>query len=512
MPGTTRIHLHCLCWNEVRLLPHFFRCYDRWVDEYHVWDNGSIDGSLALLQDHPKVRLHRYEIDGDSVVDSERRMFDRIWQDSRGLADWVILVNIDEHLHHPDLVGHLEACAAEGVTALRAIGYEMLADAVPPADDPTPLFERITQGVRSSGLDRLCIFSPSALTATRFSPGQHHAWPEGHVVWPLSPEVLLLRFRLLGDDYLIERTQELAGGLRPGDLEHGWAEHLQWTPEQLLQHSAELRARILTVPGLGELADLAPQAWRGDEKIVDESGLLDVEWYLSTYADVLARQMDPLTHFCFHGWQEGRQPNPYFDTQWYARTYADEIAEGQNPLVHYIRRGERENAWPSPHFDPEWYRDRHALPEDESPLRHYLLRRFEGEVSPVPNFDPAEYLAEHPNLAGQSQDLYLHALRPAEAAAPAGNAAAPPDLATVLALAGGDLGAGVWPATVSWPDLSAVLRRFLPWLPFDEAWYLETYPDVAEAVAAGQLVSAHAHFIEHGFFENRHPTRPSGLP
>ena len=43
---------------------------------------------------------------------------------------------------------------------------------------------------------------------------------------------------------------------------------------------------------------------------------------------------------------------------------------------------------------------------------------------------------------------------------------------------------------------------------FDEAWYLTTYPDVAETVRSGSVKSGYDHFIEHGFKEGRVPIKP----
>jgi len=45
-------------------------------------------------------------------------------------------------------------------------------------------------------------------------------------------------------------------------------------------------------------------------------------------------------------------------------------------------------------------------------------------------------------------------------------------------------------------------------IPFDEAFYGSTYPDVADAVRRGQIPSLHHHFCSTGFFEGRKP----GLP
>jgi hypothetical protein len=43
-------------------------------------------------------------------------------------------------------------------------------------------------------------------------------------------------------------------------------------------------------------------------------------------------------------------------------------------------------------------------------------------------------------------------------------------------------------------------------LPFDEAWYLQTYPDIASAVAAGAFGSGYQHYVHHGRLEGRYPS------
>jgi len=46
------------------------------------------------------------------------------------------------------------------------------------------------------------------------------------------------------------------------------------------------------------------------------------------------------------------------------------------------------------------------------------------------------------------------------------------------------------------------LPRFIQ---VDEDWYLQTYPDVAEAISGGNIASAQEHFIMAGFREGRSP-------
>jgi hypothetical protein len=50
-----------------------------------------------------------------------------------------------------------------------------------------------------------------------------------------------------------------------------------------------------------------------------------------------------------------------------------------------------------------------------------------------------------------------------------------------------------------------VLRTLLRAVPVDEQWYCETYPDVAQAIAAGDYRNARHHFVADGYFEGRWP-------
>ncbi len=491
------IHLHCVLDPDAPPLAPFLARYDDWVDRYHFWDAGANSARLAEVHSHrgsevrpvptgpgsstgtPQTRApdDTHGAPGSPGRDARpwspealRDWLDQCWKQSRSQADWVLLVRPDEHLHHPDLRTYLASCTRQGITALRALGYELLLPSALRAD--AYLHTQVTQGVRDARLDRLCVLDPNAIAETRYSVDLAHAWPEGHVVQPDSAQVLLLRFAADADRAL----------------------HLR---------------EAATVPGLGARADESPERWRGDEQTVDESGLFDTDWYLARYPDVRAGGIDALVHFCQYGWREGRQPNPYFDTSWFAMTYADELASGQNPLVHYIRRAEAENAWPSPHFDPEWYRDTHGLPISESPLRHYLLRRLEGRGSPLPGFDPALYLRDHPALAGQQADWYLHSLTESlQAQAPAAPAR-PPTWPELVELAGGQFNAGILPAQVPWNSYVTAVKRLVELAPFDADWYLANNPDVAQAVQAGALDSAHRHFVDHGYFEGRSPRAPA---
>ena len=51
--------------------------------------------------------------------------------------------------------------------------------------------------------------------------------------------------------------------------------------------------------------------------------------------------------------------------------------------------------------------------------------------------------------------------------------------------------------------LKTLLQTIVECAPFSEEFYLRTYPDIAEAHAAGDLTDLRRHFVEHGWFEGR---------
>jgi hypothetical protein len=500
MAGSQRIHLYTLCWNDARLLPYFFRHYDDYVDQYFIYDNGSTDESLNILRDHGRVHCTHFDVKGDSFVEEEQRLSDSIWRQSIGVADWVFIIDIDEHIYHPDLLGYLRRCSAEGVTAIRGIGYEMVSDAFPTG--PFPLTHLVTEGTRSAGHDKLCVFDPDLITHTGFGPGRHKATPQGTVVWPRRAETLLLHFKQLGVDYPIARSAELLPGLRSRDFEHGWGRQYQWSAVEIAQKWAQLRAIAGPVPGLGVLRDVELAEFH-DDSVVRESGLFDSTWYLATYPDVRASGIDPLTHFCVHGWREGRNPSFYFDTEWYLKKHPAARQTGRNPLVHYLRFGEPADCSPSERFDTAWYRQQHEVPRESSPLRHYLERCRSGSVSPLPDFNVTDYCEAHLEVVAGGLDPYEHSCLP-----PQQPPAPPYPSFHEVAL---ELGIDPAPdpqeadAPVDRESVMKALRLFVRAIPVDEEWYRTSYPDAAQAISEGAFVSASEHFTDFGYFEGRSP-------
>jgi hypothetical protein len=50
-----------------------------------------------------------------------------------------------------------------------------------------------------------------------------------------------------------------------------------------------------------------------------------------------------------------------------------------------------------------------------------------------------------------------------------------------------------------------MIRRMIVDVPVNDGWYLERYPDIAEAISQGIVASPKAHFVNDGYFEGRVP-------
>lgn len=258
-----RVHLYTLSWNEMKMLGFFFRHYDPLIERYVFYDDGSTDGTLDVLRAHPRVEIRRFERhDADSFVLSSRHLNDHVWKESRGLADWVVISAVDEHLYHRDLPGYLELARRAGITAIPGLGYEMVS-----ADFPDPAEELTrtrTRGAPEPMWNKLNLFDPDAVDETNYEVGRHTARPTGRITYPETDELLILHYKYIGFDYVQRRHALLSSGLGATDRKHKWGFQFDFASSELSDKIAELEKRAVDVARLAEPGQDHPAArwWR----------------------------------------------------------------------------------------------------------------------------------------------------------------------------------------------------------------------------------------------------------
>jgi len=232
IPNKPIIHLYSGCWNEEYMLKYFFRHYDQFVDRYIILDDGSTDQTLEILGEHPNVEIRSIElVDENSKLLSGQHIVNNVWKESRGIADWIIYTDVDEFLYSPNLINYLIRCANEGVTAIPALGYQMISSTLPSSDQS--ILELVKRGCPWNLMNKLSIFDPNKIQETNQIVGRHKAEPVGEVKYPDVDELLLLHYKYLSFEYVYQRNRDLKNKLRSFDKEKGWGHKYSWTREQL---------------------------------------------------------------------------------------------------------------------------------------------------------------------------------------------------------------------------------------------------------------------------------------
>jgi hypothetical protein len=240
------VHLYALCWNELDILPFFFRHYDGFITTYHIFDNGSTDGSIQFLRNRPNVELHHFTAsDLDSFVLSEQALSNECWKEARQTADWVIVTDVDEHLYHPSIADLLWDYRSDGITLVPAIGFEMISEEFPAPEEK--LCETRTLGTPNLWHDKASIFNPRAIREIYYDLGRHSASPKGEVILPATDELWLLHYKHLGYERTRARYLNLRAGLGPKDLANGWGSHYFLSDAEFLREWRTLLAEAIDV-------------------------------------------------------------------------------------------------------------------------------------------------------------------------------------------------------------------------------------------------------------------------
>lgn len=231
------VHLWALVWNERHMLPFFLEHYRPFVDRFFLYDDGSDDGSTEYLAGQPDVELRRFQNEGESFVESARDFYNHAWKESRGAADWVIVVNVDELVYHSSPREALARERHQGHTIVCSRGWDMVTDDFPRGG---PLARTANRGVHSTEMAKLAIFAPDMIDEINYGPGRHHADPAGTIIRGRKTNFDLLHYKYLGEDYLIRRYRELSRRMKPVDQAKRYGFQYHQEEAQLREHHRRL--------------------------------------------------------------------------------------------------------------------------------------------------------------------------------------------------------------------------------------------------------------------------------
>ncbi len=199
-----KIHVYALCWNEEKMLPYFLRHYSSFADKIIIYDNMSTDSSLDIIKKWEKTETIPYDSNNKLNEKAYLNIKNKAYKKSRGLADFVMVVDIDEIIYHPDIVNLLKEYKKQRITVPLVKGYEMISRTFSGTDKQ--LYDKIRTGAPRDAYSKNCIFDPNI--SINYFPGAHFCNPKGDVKYSKYAELKLLHFKYIDLDEVIKRFQQ----------------------------------------------------------------------------------------------------------------------------------------------------------------------------------------------------------------------------------------------------------------------------------------------------------------
>lgn len=246
-PGRPIIHLYAVCKNEARIIPYFLFHYDDFVDKFVIFDNGSTDGSLELLASNPKVKIVPFDTENkfdsmcvDKIKSSE-------WKASRGIADFVIVCDMDEFLHHPNMHALIDLLRARSFTMVHAYGYQMASEVLP-AFTSQAITSIIKRGVADERhYSKTIMFVPDRIEEINYDSGCHTCNPTGEVKIFRSPDAKLLHYKFVDRDEVMRKLRAYRASLSESSRRDSLCRHYLQSDEQVLSAFNDLLAKSYQV-------------------------------------------------------------------------------------------------------------------------------------------------------------------------------------------------------------------------------------------------------------------------
>lgn len=232
------IAVYSICYNEEYMLPFFLQHYQSFASEITIYDNHSTDNSVHIMN-KAGINVEYFETDNSIRDDIMLDLKNQFWKKSRGIHDWVIVVDIDEFIYHPNFKHFL--LKHYNKSLIIPTGYNMFAKTLP-VPNKGQIYRQAQFGTSNPKFfNKPCIFRPNKIKEINFEIGCHKAAPEGEVIPHFDLELKLLHYDYLTLDYRIKKCQNRGKRLSELNRKRLWGIQYMQTVEEI---SKDYQARL----------------------------------------------------------------------------------------------------------------------------------------------------------------------------------------------------------------------------------------------------------------------------
>jgi len=219
-----KIETYVMSHNIEKLLPYVMRHYSQF-SKVILTENNSTDNTIKLGH-LLGAEIWIYEVPDEINQFRLLEIKENCWKESR--ADWVIVVDADEFVYHPDLVGVLERTKA---TVIHPTFHNMFSEVFPTTEGQ--IYDEVTMGMDGDfWLSKMNVFRPHEVTKMNWAIGCHYAYPEGNVIIDKDSGIKTLHMRFLSRKWVIDHHKYQASRLDKECANKGYGVQFTWTEEE----------------------------------------------------------------------------------------------------------------------------------------------------------------------------------------------------------------------------------------------------------------------------------------
>lgn len=225
------VEVFTIAYNEEKIIKFFIEHYLKFCNKITIFNNYSTDSTSDIVKSYENNNVHLKFFDTNNSVDDKIYLDikNNCWKSSE--AEYVIIVDSDEFLYHPDIKSFLR----ETKQALyRPLGYNMVSDEFPSGDDL--LVDIIKEGVLAHNYSKMCLFSPAEVSNINYSLGCHNAAPQGkhgnYLLPYISDDLKLLHYKNLSFNYRYSKHIEYSKRMSDFNKQTGSGIHYTFDKDQ----------------------------------------------------------------------------------------------------------------------------------------------------------------------------------------------------------------------------------------------------------------------------------------